>query len=41
MENNSLRTGRAECRFLGIVRVSRYDRKTLLQPRSGLKPTNM
>ena len=39
MENSSTRNGRAEWRFPGVVRVSRYDRKTSLQPRSGLKPT--
>ena len=41
MENSSPRTGRAEWRFPGVARVLRCDRKTLLQPHSRLKPTNM
>jgi len=41
MENSPLRTGCAEWRFPGVARVLRCDRKTLLQPHSRLKPTNM
>jgi len=41
MENSSPRTGRAEWRFPGVVRVLRCDRKTLLQPPSRLEPTSM
>jgi len=41
MENSSPRTGRAECRFLGVARILRCDRKMLLQPHSRLKPTSM
>jgi len=41
MEKSSPQTGRAEWRFPGVARVLRYDRKTLLQPHSKLKPTNM
>jgi len=39
--NSSARTGRAEWRFAGVARVLRCERKTLLQPRSKLKPTSM
>jgi len=41
MENSSPQTGRAEWRFPGVARVLRCDQKTLLQPHSMLKPTNM
>jgi len=41
LENSPPPTGREEWRFPGVVRVSLYDRKTLLHPRSRLKPTNM
>ena len=41
MENSPPRTGRAEWRFPGFARVLRCDWKTLLQPHSRLKPTNM
>ena len=41
MENSSLRTGRAEWRFVGVARVLRCDRKTLLQLHSRLKLTSM
>ena len=41
MKNSSPRTGRAEWRFPGIACVLRCDQKTLLQPRSRLKPTNI
>ena len=41
MENSSPLTGRAEWRFPGVARVLRCDRKTLLQPHSRLKPTNI
>jgi len=41
MENSLPRTGRAEWRFPGVARVLRCDQKTLLQPHSKLKPTNM
>jgi len=41
MENSPPRTGRAEWSFPGVARVLRCDRKTLLQPHSRLKSTNV